>query len=85
MRVTVTAIEIKQGTSPKGKPWTNTRIKTDQHGDKWLGNFRCNRQLAVGEQVDIDTEQEGQYLNWSFAQPQPPKSQTQSEKVYGRT
>lgn len=53
--------------SKNGKPYTKVGIKTAQHGEQWLngfGNFD-NRGWNEGDQVLINIEQNGQYLNFS--------------------
>lgn len=52
--------ETKKGLLPK------IGIKTTTHGDKWLSSFQVRGTEAwkEGDEVDIEIEEKGQYLNF---------------------
>ena len=60
----------KQGNPLKtkdGRPYTRIRMQTDQHGEALVSGFQ-NAQSAkweVGQEVDVDVTQNGEYLNFS--------------------
>lgn len=60
----------KDGTplvSSTGKPYTSLRIKTNAHGDQYLSGFdnAATKNWKVGDEVEIEVEQKGEYLNFS--------------------
>lgn len=60
----------KDGTplvSKAGKPYTSVRIKTEKHGDQYLSGFgnKDNADWKVGDEVEIEVEQKGEYLNFT--------------------
>lgn len=70
-----------------GRPFTSLRIKTAEHGDKILSGFENpqNKDWKVGDTVEIDVEQNGEY--WNFSTPKLPKgyslpSQTQEDIAF---
>lgn len=73
-RVKIT--ELKEFTSKPDAPkaWRKLGIKTDKHGDKWLGAFinqyseKGLAKLAAGQTLDlvITTSDDGKYLNFSI-------------------
>lgn len=68
MQVTITAMNKTPRISKKtGKAFVSLGIKTDQHGDAWLSGFagKENEAWAVGDTVEIDIQQKGEYLNFS--------------------
>ena len=68
MKVTITSISRKDRVSQKtGKPFVSLGLKTQEHGDKWLSGFdgKQTRDWKVGDTVEIDVEQKGEYLNFS--------------------
>lgn len=50
-----------------GKPYTSLRIKTNEHGDKYLSGFDSaeTKEWKVGDVVEVEVEQKGEYLNFS--------------------
>lgn len=73
-KVTLTKVfrsdKDKQGKplmSKAGKPYSKCAIKTLEHGDKWLSGFggAWNQNWQEGDEVQIDVEQKGEYLNFS--------------------
>lgn len=69
MQVTITAISRKDKTSKAGKPFVSLGLKTREHGEKWLSGFGNvgNRDWKIGDTVDIDIEQKGDFLNFTMA------------------
>jgi hypothetical protein len=64
-KVTITRVyrgeqQTKKGLLPK------IGIKTTAHGDKWLSSFQVpgTESWKEGDEVDIDIEENGQYLNF---------------------
>lgn len=60
----------KDGTAlvaSNGRPYTSIRIKTVEHGDKVLSGFgnQDNSGWREGDEVEINVEQKGEYLNFS--------------------
>lgn len=51
-----------------GRPYTSLRIKTQEHGDKFLSSFDGpeTKEWKVGDTVDIEVEQKGDFLNFSY-------------------
>lgn len=49
-----------------GKPFVSLRLKTDQHGSAWVSGFGGdeNSHWQIGDTVDIEVEQKGEYLNF---------------------
>lgn len=66
MQVTINQIFREQKQSKTGKPYTSLRIKTMEHGDKWLSGFGnlSNKNWQEGSTVEIQVEEKGQYLNF---------------------
>ena len=64
----------KQGNlfiAKNGSPYSRVAIQTEGTGDKWASNNIFNKQSValywkVGQDVDIELEENGQYLNWKF-------------------
>ena len=50
-----------------GKPYTKCNIKCAEYGDKYLSGFgnAVTKTWNVGDSVDIEIEQRGEYLNFS--------------------
>jgi hypothetical protein len=78
MKLTITGIwryTTKQDGSPlvgsNGKPYTSIRIKTQEYGDKLLSGFGdvWNAEWKDGQQIDVDVEEKGQYLNFKKVNP----------------
>lgn len=70
-----------------GKPYTSLRIKTNEHGDKFMSGFdnAQTKDWKVGDTVEIDVEQNGEYLNFSVpraARPGSGMSSEQFERLY---
>lgn len=81
MKVTLTAVNRKDRVSTKtGKPFVSVGIKTNEHGEKWLSGFgnAGNASWKVGDVVDIDIEQKGEYLN--FNTPKTATGMSQDDK-----
>lgn len=79
MEARITSIDRRQLVSKKtGKPFTSVRITTDKHGDKQLSGFASveNADWNVGDTVNIEVEQKGNYLN--FKTPKEETVQTPS-------
>lgn len=53
--------------SKKGQPYTRVGIKTEEYGDRWLSGFgnQDNEMWNVGDTVEVEVEESGQYLNFS--------------------
>ena len=49
-----------------GKPYEKLSIKTDQHGDKWVGGFVniATGKWKEGDEVEIEVTQNGDWLNF---------------------
>lgn len=48
-------------------PYFRIGLQTEQHGTKWLSGFSKNKlDWAVGQEVDIEVTENGQYLNFSI-------------------
>jgi len=64
----LTYVNRTQRTSKAGKPFTSLSIKTDKHGDRFLGGFgnKDNESWQVGDSVEIDVVENGQYLNFEM-------------------
>lgn len=56
-----------------GRPYERVAIQTKEHGSSWLSGFGggYNRNWKVGDVVEVEVEQDGQYLN--FKRPDPIK------------
>lgn len=54
--------------SSQGKPYTSVRIKTQEHGDKFISGFGNaeNAHWKAGDTVDIEVVQKGDYLNFTM-------------------
>lgn len=60
----------KQGEEYKtkdGKVYERVSIQTQEYGDKWLSGFggSFNKDWKVGDKVDIEIVQNGEFLNFS--------------------
>lgn len=86
MKVTITSIFKKERISQAGKPFTSMSIKTQEHGDKWLGGFLSegNKDWVVGDTVDIEISTKGDYLNYSLPKSENRPSQSQSPESIAR-
>ena len=76
--VTITAVSRKEKVSTRtNKPFTSLGLKTREHGEKWLSGFgnASNAGWKVGDTVDIEVEQKGDFLNFST-----PKNANGTEK-----
>ena len=78
MKLTITGIwryTTKQDGSPlvgsNGKPYTSVKIKTQEYGDKQLSGFGdvWNAEWKDGQQIEVDVEQKGEYLNFKKVNP----------------
>lgn len=49
-----------------GRPFTSLGLMTEEHGEKWLSGFagKDTADWKVGDTVDIEVEQKGDYLNF---------------------
>lgn len=64
----------KQGNdfiAKNGSPYSRVAIQTAETGEKWASNNIFNKQSValywkIGQDVDINLEENGQYLNWQF-------------------
>lgn len=71
-RVKLTEVKVFESKPDAPKPWKKLGIKTDKHGDKWLGAFinqyneKALAKLAVGQTVDVIVTQNGDFLNFSL-------------------
>lgn len=54
-----------------GKPYEKVSIKCQEYGDKWIGGFgsRDNQSWREGDVVDVEIENNGQYLNFKHIDP----------------
>lgn len=55
-----------------GRPYTSLRIKSNEHGDKWLSGFDNpqTQNWKEGDTVEVEVTQKGEYLNFSVPKPQ---------------
>jgi hypothetical protein len=55
----------------QGKPYERISIKTQEHGDRWLSGFGAswNEGWNDDDTVNVTVEENGQYLNFSKADP----------------
>ena len=60
-----------------GREYTRLAIQTTQHGKKWISGFMNleNSRWAEGDEVDVEVEQKGEYLNFKM----PPKNLSRKE------
>lgn len=68
MQITLTHIARNNKTSKAGKPYVSVGIKCDAHGDRFINGFgnKENANWKVGDTVEVDIEQKGEYLNFSM-------------------
>ena len=67
----------KQGnplTTKDGRLYTRIAIQVPEYGAKWISGFlgNWNSDWKIGDKIDIDIEQSGEYLN--FKKPDPVKA-----------
>jgi len=67
----------KQGNPLKtkdGRPYTRIAFQTEEYGSKWVSGFMgyWNQNWEVGDDVDVEIEEKGEYLN--FRKPDPIKA-----------
>lgn len=65
----------KEGNPLKTKdnrPYTRLSIKTQEHGDTWVSGFDgpITKNWKVGDLVDIEIEQKGEYFNFRVPKPE---------------
>lgn len=73
MQLTITQISRKNKTSAKsGKPFESVGIKCQEYGDRWISGFgrADNKSWKVGDTVDVNVEEKGEYLNFSMPERQ---------------
>ncbi len=63
--------EDKQGNELRtrdGRPYERLAVKVAEHGEKWVSGFgnKANAYWKEGDEVDINIEQKGEYLNFSM-------------------
>ncbi len=66
--VKITKISRKERVSKRtGKPFTSLGILTEEYGERWLSGFdgKETERWVVGNTVDIEVEDTGEYLNFS--------------------
>lgn len=76
MKVTLTALKDTERTSQRtGKPFTSRGIRTNEHGERWLSGFagKENEGWKVGDTVEINVEEKGEYLNFSVPKSTAPR------------
>ena len=63
----LTYVRREEKTSKAGKPYTSFSIKVESRGDKFISGFgnKGNASWKEGDEVEIEIEQKGNYLNWS--------------------
>lgn len=68
MKVTITQIARNNKTSKAGKPYVSLGIKCNEYGDKFINGFgnKGNEHWKVGDTVEVEIEQKGEYLNFSM-------------------
>ena len=74
MQVTITSAERVQRTArATGKPFISLTITTKEHGSRKLSGFgnKVNETWKVGDVVEIEVEQKGEYLNFSMPRATP--------------
>lgn len=64
--LTLTFVRRTPKTSQAGKPYTSLSIKCNEYGDKYLSGFDGKETASwkVGDTVEADVEEKGQYLNF---------------------
>lgn len=68
MNVTITRIADKEKISARtNKPFTSRGIQCNEYGERWLSGFagKDNAHWKVGDTVEIDIVEKGEYLNFS--------------------
>src|SRR3990167_5838430 len=77
MQIHITKTFREQKTSKAGKPYTSLRIKTQEHGDKWISGFgnAGNAEWDSGTEADVNIVEKGEYLNFEM-----PKNANGTEK-----
>lgn len=74
MQITLTKVfrstTKKDGTpliGKNGRPYTKLALKCNEHGDKWLSGFdgKETQGWREGDTVNVEIEQNGEYLNFS--------------------
>lgn len=66
--VTITNVSRKERTSARtGKSFTSLGLQVEEYGEKWLSGFDSaqTRNWKCGDKVQIDIEQNGDYLNFN--------------------
>lgn len=84
MQVTITQITRTPRVSKKtGKPFVSVSIKTQEHGDKYLSGFASldNADWEVGDTVEVQIEQKGEYLNFTTKEKKAAPSEEKLDKI----
>ena len=93
LKTTITKIyrsdKKKDGTpliNKNGNAYEKISIQTNQNGDKWVGGFsnETNKAWNVGDSVDIDVTQNGDWLNFKEVKATDGISKTDFEKLESR-
>ena len=68
MKITLTQIARNNKTSKAGKQYVSVGIKCNEYGDKFINGFgnKDNSEWKVGDTVEVEVEQKGEYLNFSM-------------------
>ena len=82
-KLTLTRVFRKDEVSKKtGNPYTRLALKTKEYGEeKWVSGFgnKSNSDWKVGDVIEVDVKQEGQYLNFEM-----PKSNGASPELIAK-
>ena len=58
--------EGKELIGKNGRPYEKLGLKAQEYGDRWISGFgnRTNQNWKEGDQVEVEIEEKGQYLNF---------------------
>jgi hypothetical protein len=83
-KVTITALKDTERTSQRtGKPFTSRGIRVNEYGERWLSGFagKDNASWTVGDTVEIDVEEKGEYLNFTVPKGSGAKGSSNNDEV----
>jgi len=69
--------------SKAGKPYTKCNVKATEYGDKYISGFgnKTTQGWKVGDVVEVEIEQRGEYLNFSLPKAQVGMSEVDRETL----
>ena len=69
-KVKIVKVTRHERVSKSGKPYTSVGIQTLQYGEQWLNGFGNAENAAwkMGDEVTIEVEKRGEYLNFKMPQ-----------------